>query len=139
MDWHSMSLVHALLCFLVRYGLPLQPLGRWRESCCERGCLAKRPSTLCTLFCALEIGLGSVKTCLEPKPKENGGRRRIILQGNQQGWLPRHCKRCYYCPTVTLRIRGLILVGSLSSSDGSHWISNVSDVPYTTASSSIDK
>ena len=34
-----------------------------------------------------------------------------MLQGNQQGWLSRHCKRCYYCPTVTLHIRGLILVG----------------------------
>ena len=36
--------------------------------------------SLRTLFCALEIGLGSVKTCLEPKPKENGDRWRIITR-----------------------------------------------------------
>ena len=47
------------------------------------GTLAKRPSTLCTFFCALELGLDSASLVSWAKPKEDGGRRRMILQGNQ--------------------------------------------------------
>ena len=88
--------------------------GKEGQRYCEEGGLAKRPSTLCTLYLRTRDWAGSVKTCLEPKPKENGGRRRNILQGNQQGWLSRQRRRAITAPRSPFTLRGLILVGPVN-------------------------
>ena len=78
------------------------------------GCvLQERPSTLYTLFCALELSDDSYKTCLEPKPKENGGRGLSYKETNKVG--PQHDRReAITVPRSPFILGASILVGPVN-------------------------